>query len=118
MTKQEEMKELDEGLETAITGRRWKDCERCGRVRIEINSKPPYCSDCGGEIVNCLTCGTGKHWWYRQLFGFKCLTCGGNPLKGNGRSDWKDISRARMVKMFGPRREGDIKLLERYRGEL
>ena len=70
------------------------------------------------KIVNCLTCGTGKDWWVWRIFSFRCPTCEGNPLKGNGRSDWRDFSRARFVKRLGPRREGEVELLERYAGEL
>jgi len=70
------------------------------------------------EIVNCLTCGTGKDWWYHRLFSYKCPICGGNPLKGNGRADWEDFSRAEMVAMFGSRRNGDTELLTRYRKEV
>ena len=70
------------------------------------------------EAVNCLTCGTGKNWWSRRVFSFKCPTCGGNPLKGNGRSNWRNFSRAKMVKMFGSRRDGDAELLVRYASEL
>jgi len=66
------------------------------------------------EIVNCLTCGTGKHHWNRSCFGYKCPTCGGNPLRGNGRPDWKDYNRAKMIRRHGPRIEGDMELMERY----
>ncbi len=103
-------------LETAFTGRKWKDCERCSKVRITVEQNPSYCSNCGGEIVNCRTCGTGKNWWFA---GPKCSICGGNPLKkDDGRSDHALYHRARMVNMFGVRRDGDVKLLERYKDEL
>lgn len=68
--------------------------------------------------INCRTCGTGKNWWLGFFPIYKCPTCGANPLIGNGRSDWEDYSRAQMVKMFGPRKEGDAELLACYDKEL
>ena len=81
-----------------------------------------YLIEMGGamdrEIKNCLTCGTGKNWWFRTRKGFQCPICGGNPLRGDGRSDWEDLQRARMVKMFGSRQKGDAELARRYRKEI
>ena len=67
--------------------------------------------------VNCLTCGTGSHWWerhgiFRQL---RCPVCEGNPNKvGSGRPDWEAHSRWKMIKRLGPRIPGDIELLSQY----
>ena len=71
------------------------------------------------RIVNCRTCGTGKNWWHRGLFRWKCSVCGGNPFKaGSGRRDWEAFLRARMVNRVGTRLDGDVELLERYKNEL
>jgi len=69
------------------------------------------------KVINCLTCGEGKNHWFKTIFGYKCSTCEGDPLKGNGRSDWKDFYSAQFVFMFGPRKDGDMELLTRYRKE-
>ena len=70
------------------------------------------------EVRNCLTCGTGRNLWMPRGRHYICPTCEGDPLKGNGRADWKDWSRAGFIKQFGPRREGDAELYERYKGVL
>lgn len=66
------------------------------------------------EIINCQKCGTGKHWW---ISGPICPVCQGNPILGNGRDDWYDFWRYKMIKQFGVRREGDAELLVRYQEE-
>jgi len=73
------------------------------------------------EIKNCKLCGTGKSWWIRRGIikrYYYCPTCQGNPLEGNGRVDWKDYSRARMIHQFGPRMDGDKELLDKYYNEI
>ena len=85
---------------------------------IPVNSFERRLSRLGEEeavgLVNCLTCGTGKTWWFPRPDGYKCPTCQGDPLKGNGREDWKDYSRAQMIRQFGPRLPGDKELVMRY----
>ena len=71
------------------------------------------------EVKNCLTCRTGRRWWMGNSDGsFKCPVCHGNPLIGDGRRDWSDFMRARMVARFGPRIQGDAELLSKYRDEV
>lgn len=70
-------------------------------------------------MQNCITCGTGRRWWRKKSGNIlECPNCGGNPLKEDGRADWDKLQRARMVHQFGPRREGDVELLAKYREEL
>jgi len=54
------------------------------------------------QTVNCLTCRTGKRWWVRRIRSWVCPTCDGDPLKGNGREDWREHQRAMMLFYFGP----------------
>mgnify|MGYP001565122496 CR=1 FL=1 len=70
------------------------------------------------EIVNCLLCGEGKSHWDKNINGYKCPTCEGDPLIGNGQKDWKDFNRAKFIMMYGPRMEGDEEIFSKYREEL
>lgn len=76
------------------------------------------------KLVNCRTCRTGKHWWVKKPEGlhppgYICSTCHGDPyVAGSGRADWRDFDRAGFVQMFGPRADGDLELLEKYKDEL
>lgn len=83
--------------EEAVTGRKWKDCPVCGKVRLPIDKTTP-CQDCGGEAANCRTCGTGSRWWYKGV----CSVCHGDPVvAGSGIPDWKEQQRRLAIQMFG-----------------
>ena len=104
-----------EEAEWLITGRSWKDCPLCGKVRIPFDQAA--CQGCGGPVTNCRTCGQGSRWWSK--FSGRCSTCDGDPhVAGSGRSDWKDWQGAQFVNMFGSRMPGDEELLARYRNEI
>ena len=97
-----------------------KLCPVCNTVTIQVDKDK--CQDCGGEVTNCLTCGTGKKWWYdsnQTKSGHYCLNCESDPLILNaGRSDHKEFGRAKMISMYGPRMDGDRGILDKYREEL
>jgi hypothetical protein len=92
-------------------------------IRLEAVQNPPdiqcKCRDSlavGHHVgcpntVNCHTCGRGRRSWG---LGPTCPGCEGNPILGTGRSDWKSLSRAKMVARFGPRLDGDVELLAAY----
>lgn len=98
----------------------WTDCPSCNAVRIRSDSVPLLCSNCGGALCNCLTCGHGRSYWTPlQNNKWECPSCGGDPFTaGSGRADWKDFGRAKMVAMFGPKMPGDIELVQKYASEL
>lgn len=94
-------------------------CPSCQEVSIPDNSVPLLCSDCGGPVLSCRTCGTGRQYWIWAPRRHTCPTCGGDPLVANsGRPDWKAFTRAKMVARFGPRQEGDLELLDKYCAEV
>ena len=100
-------------LEQQITGQAWVDCKGCAAEghskRILATTPGKVCQDHGGPPTNCRTCGTGSRWWV----GNRCSNCGGDGRKGgSGDSDHRVRTRQRMTKMFGPKLEGDILLLD------
>ena len=66
---------MTDRTEFAITGHRWKDCPRCPAPAVRILVEATVCQRCGGPMVNCPKCQTGKDWWRRVSGGYVCPVC-------------------------------------------
>lgn len=72
----------------------------------------------GGLLLNCVKCGHGRMYWILRGDHWYCPYCQGDPIAGDGRDDFSDFNRARMVNRFGSRMDGDAELVEKYRKEM